>query len=407
MHDEREFDLLDPATIQDPYDLYRWLLAEAPVWKVPDSTLYLVSSWKRVTEAVARTEDFSSNLDLLLYTGDDGRPAMFDMTHLGANIRTLATADPPVHTAHRKVVFPKLVERQMTALEPTAREIAGRLLDRVLPAQCVEWTSAVAEPLPVVVLSDLMGFVDPDLDQLLGWALDGAGLLAGTGTLEQMALLSERAAESAAYLAKELDAAAPDPAAGIVGAVRRGVDDGALTPEEAVSTLVILLGAGGESTGALIGNAVRLLAEHHHLQDVLRADRSRIPVFVEEVLRFESPFRGHYRMARRDSDLGGATITSGSLVYLVWAAANRDPAEFENPDELRMDRPTPRGHIGFGRGIHFCVGAPLARMEARIAIDLLLDRTRRFTLDPDRPPTYVPSIFVRRHEHLDLLVEPV
>ena len=400
-------DLLDPAVIQDPYDLYRWLLAESPVWNTPDTKLSLVSSWEHVTEAVARPDDFSSNLELLLYTGDDGRPAMFDMSHLGSNIRTLATADPPVHTAHRKVVFPNLVERQMTELEPTAREIARRLLGRVLPAQHVEWTSAVAEPLPVAVLSELMGFVDPDLDDLLGWALDGAGLLAGTCTLEQMAFLSERAGESAAYLAQELGAASPDPAAGIVGAVRRGVDDGKLTPEEAVSTLVILLGAGGESTGALVGNSVRVLAEHQDIQSALRADPSKIPVFVEEVLRFESPFRGHYRMARRDAELGGVTIPAGSLVYLLWAAANRDPAEFDDPDTFRLDRPTPRGHLGFGRGIHFCVGAPLARMEARIAVEMLLDRTHTFTLDADRPPAYVPGIFVRRHEHLDLVVEHV
>jgi cytochrome P450 len=398
------YDLLDPTTIQDPYPLYRWLLAEAPVWNVPDTSLYLVSSWELVTQALTRPDDLSSNLDLLLYTGADGRPAMFDMSHLGSNIRTLATADPPIHTAHRKVVFPTLVERQMTALEPTARTIAGDLFDRVLPSDHIEWTSAVAEPLPVAVLAELMGFRQYDRDQLVGWALDGAGLLAGTCTPDEMAHLTERAGEAGAYLAGELEEAPADPAAGIVGAVKRGVVDGKLTPAEAVSTLVILLGAGGESTGALIGNSVRMLAERPDAQQALRDDPALVPPFIEEVLRVESPFRGHYRMARRDTVLGDATIPAGSLVYLVWAAANRDPAEFDDPDEFRLDRPHSRGHLGFGRGIHFCVGAPLARMEARIAIETLLARTSNVSLDPDRPPAYVPSIFVRRHAHLDLLL---
>ena len=397
--------LLDPVTIQDPYPFYRWLVTNAPVWNVPDTTMYLVSSWELVTESVGRTSELSSNLEQLLFTGADGRPAMFDMGLLGSNIRTLATADPPDHSAHRKVVFPTLVERQMTELEPSARALAAALLDRALPEGHVEWTSAVANRLPMSVLSELMGFTDPDLDQLTGWALDGAGLLAGTCTPDDMAYLTQRAGEAGAYLAEELDRAPADPTAGIVGAVKRGLQEQRLTPEEAVSTLIILLGAGGESTSALLGNSVRILAERPDLQQALRNDPKRIQPFLEEVLRLESPFRGHYRIARDDTHLGDATIPGGSLVMLMWAAANRDPAEFPDPDDVRLDRPMPRGHLGFGRGIHFCVGAPLARMEARNVIEELLSRTRHFELDPDQPPAYVSSMFVRRHSHLDLLTD--
>ena len=403
--------LLDPSVIQDPSELYRRLLVEAPVWRIPDTTMYVISPWDLVVEAVGRTEDLSSNLEVLLYTGDDGRPALFDMVALGANISTLATADPPEHTVHRKVVFPTLVERRMTGLEPTARELATEMLGRALPAGVggpiqIEWVSALASRLPLAVLSLLMGFSGPDLDALVEWSLDGAAMLAGTCTLTDMAMLAERAAKAGAYLAEELAAAPGDPEVGIIGAVKKGMDDGVLAPDEAVSTLIILLGAGGESTGALVGNAVRLLAEHPDLQDRLRADPSLIPAFVEEALRLESPFRGHYRMARRTTEIGGETIPAGSPVLLLWGAANRDPAQFDDPDELRLDRAHPRGHLAFGRGLHFCVGAPLARMEARVAIELLLTRSSRFVLDPARPPAYVNSMFVRRHEHLDLLVDP-
>ena len=397
--------LLDSATIEDPYPFYRWLVTHVPVWNVPETTMYLVSTWELVTEAVGRTAELSSNLEKLLYTGEDSRPEIFDMSLLGSNIRTLATADPPGHSVHRKIVFPTLVERQMTELEPVAHRIAATLFDRALGSGHVEWTSAVADRLPITVLMELMGFAEPDLDRLVGWALDGAQLLAGTCTPDDMAYLTQRAGEAAAYLAAELERAPADPSVGIVGAVKRGVADQVLTPEEGVSTLVILLGAGGESTSALTGNSVRILAERPDLQRTLRDDPTRIQAFLEEVLRLESPFRGHYRIARLDTRLGDVTIPEGSLLLLLWAAANRDPGEFVDPDDLRLDRPTPRGHLGFGRGIHFCVGAPLARMEARVVVEALLSRTRNFRLDPARPPAYVPSIFVRRHSHLDLLTD--
>lgn len=402
-------DLLDPAVIQDPTELYRRLLTEAPVWQVPGTSMYVIASWDLVVEAVGRTEELSSNLEQLLYTGADGRPALYDMAPLGANIQTLATADPPQHTIHRKVVFPALVERRMTGLEPTTRDLGTEMLDDALEVddgRSIEWVGSVASRLPLAVLAQLMGFAGPDLDSLVAWSLDGAAILAGTCTADDMVVLTERSATAGMYLAEELMAAPPDPEAGIIGGVRRGLDDGVLTFEEAVSTLLILLAAGGESTGALIGNAVRLLAEHPDVQSRLRAESSLVPTFVEEALRLDSPFRGHYRIARRPTEIGGVTIPAGSPVLLLWAAANRDPTQFDDPEELRLDREHPRGHVGFGRGLHFCIGAPLARMEARVVLELLLSRTRAFTLDPATPPAYVNSMFVRRHEHLDLLVEP-
>lgn len=401
--------ILDPAVIQDPSELYRRLLAEAPVWRIPDTTMYVISPWDLVVEAVGRTEELSSNLEQLLYTGDDGRAALWDMAPLGANIQTLATADPPQHTIHRKLVFPALVERRMTGLEPTTRDLGTEMLDAALAAggdTSIEWVGTVASRLPLAVLAQLMGFSGPDLDSMVAWSLDGAAILAGTCTADDMTALTERSAAAGMYLAEELMSAPPDPEVGIIGGVRQGLDDGILSFEEAVGTLIILLAAGGESTGALIGNAVRLLAEHPDVQARLRAEPDLVPTFVEEALRLESPFRGHYRMARRPVEIGGVTIPEGAPVLLLWAAANRDPAHFDDPEVLRLDREHPRGHVGFGRGLHFCVGAPLARMEARVALELLLDRTKAFRLDLGAPPAYVDSMFVRRHQHLHLLVEP-
>src|SRR4051812_38213812 len=171
--------LLDPDTIQDPVPFHAWLRAHEPVYRVPDTPLHLVATWELVTEALGRVDEFSSNLEALLYLGDDGRPAMFDMTALGANIQTLATADPPTHTLHRRAVFPSLVERKMREVEDLAHEVATDLAARVATTGRVDATGAFADPLPMSVLREVLG-LRPDsitLDDLLAWAFDGAALL--------------------------------------------------------------------------------------------------------------------------------------------------------------------------------------------------------------------------------------
>jgi len=184
----------------------------------------------------------------------------------------------------------------------------------------------------------------------------------------------------------------------LLGALERGT----LARGEAIGIGVVLVGAAGESTASLAGSAVRLLAERPDLQEVLRRDPARVPAFVEEAVRLESPFRGHYRAVLRPARLGGVALETGDRLLLLWASANRDEARFARPDELDLARPHPRDHLGFGRGIHFCVGASLARLEARVILEELLARTREIALDPVLPPRHVPSLFVRRLAQLHL-----
>ena len=162
------------------------------------------------------------------------------------------------------------------------------------------------------------------------------------------------------------------------------------------------LSAGGESTTSLLGSAVRILAEQPELQERLRKRPALIPAFVEEALRLESPFRYLMRSVASDTSLAGEDIPAGATVLLFWGAANRDPTEHDNPDDVDLDRRVLRHHVAFGRGIHHCVGAPLARVEARTVLTVLLERTASFSLDESRPPQWVNSLMVRRHERLPL-----
>ena len=401
MSDAPPGSLLDALTIADPYPFLAWTREHEPVVRVDDTPLHLVTTWDLVVDAVGRIDDFSSNLNALVYTDDAGRPALFDMTPLGTNIQTFATADPPAHALHRQTVFPALLERKMATLEEFATTTARRLIVDGARDGRLDVTGALANRLPMMVLCEVMGFPPTtDVDALIGYAFDGTELLAGTNTLADMMRLSERAAEAGALLADWLDQAAADSDAGVLDAVARGVADGALTREEGVSTLVILLGAGGESTAGLIGNCVRRLAEDDSVEAALRMDRSLVERFVEEVLRLETPFKGHFRTVRRSTVLGGVELAPGDTLLLMWSSANRDPTHFEDADALRLDREHPRDHLGFGRGIHHCVGAPLARREARVAVDELLDKSTNLALDPGSPPRYVNSCFVRRHDTL-------
>jgi cytochrome P450 family 144 len=399
-----DIDILDPELLADPYPFYERLLREAPVWQAPGLDLFLVSSWDLVAEATGRVEELSSHLTTLVVTDPDGRPSLFDTSEFGPGSTTLATADPPEHTVHRKAVFPELVAREMARMEPVIRAAVGQRLNAARHQRSIEWTSAVANPIPMIVVARLFGFPPEDHALLLEWAFNGTDLLAGTNTLEEMARLVASADAASAYIADRLDGALAAPRQDLIGAVTSAVSSGVLSRADGIGTLVILLGAGGESTASLIGNAVRILAEEPNLQAKLRADPPLIPAFVEEAIRLQTPFRGHFRQARRETELGGITIPTGATVFLLWAAANRDADEFDRPDQVLLDRRLAH-HMGFGRGIHFCVGAPLARLEAKVTLEMLLAHTASFQLDPARPPAYVSSVFVRRHQHLDLLVD--
>jgi cytochrome P450 len=195
-------------------------------------------------------------------------------------------------------------------------------------------------------------------------------------------------------------AAVKEPGEDLLGAVARSIVDGILTESEGAGILTILLSAGGESTTSLLGNAVRMLAEDPELQNHLRRNLDQVPLFVEEALRLESPFRYMMRTVPADTSLGGVEIPTGATVLLLWASGNRDEQEFERPTEVDLARRVPRRHVAFGRGIHHCVGAPLARIEARNVLSVLLDRTSTISLDPEHPPRWVDSLLVRRHQEL-------
>lgn len=395
--------LLDPAVVEEPYAFFRRLVAEAPVWKVPGSSVVVVSSFGAVTEAANRVGDFSSTLRGVLYRNDAGEPEVFPFDP-GPGLDALATADPPMHTRHRSSVFPELVARRMAGLRGDIEALAHDHVDRALADDRVEVMGTIANAIPIRVVSRLIGWQDEDPDRLLAAAFDSTAVVGATGSSADVVDRMTRTAEIMGWISANLDDAAEHGADGILGAIAGAIDRGELEYLEGVVIMHTLLSAGGESTTSLIGNAIHVLATQDDLQQRMRDEPALITPFLEEILRMESPFRYHLRHVYADTDLRGVTIPAGSTVLLLWAAANRDPAEYEQPDSVVLDRPSPRHHLGFGRGIHLCVGAPLARLEADVVLRRLLERTDHFTLDPEHRPVRENSLMVRRFTSLPLAV---
>ena len=396
-------DLLSPSTLDDPYACYAQLRVAGPVHQVAGTNFYLATTWGAVQEAVSRPEDFSSNLTATLVNkgAQAGifEPSTFDMGAVDSAGHVLATGDDPRHAHERKLVLPALVAKRIRALEPAIADIARQLWNDAAADGHIEWMSAIGDRLPMTLVARLIGLPDADVPQLVQLGYGSTELLSGVFDLEHISTAVETSAQLAVYLYAKFAEAQANPGDNLLGDLARAVDDGAIDGNVAVMMLVQLVGAGGESTAGLMGNAARLLATLPDVQEQVRNDPQLVPALLEETLRLESPFRNHHRHIRNDTTLAGVPLPKDGHLLLLWGSANRDPAAFDDPDLLQLGRPNLRNHLAFGKGLHFCVGAALARTEARIGITTLLEATDWFEL---ADAEWVPSLMVRRHRRLEL-----
>jgi cytochrome P450 len=219
----------------------------------------------------------------------------------------------------------------------------------------------------------------------------------------QMEAAGVAALELASYVTEQFQQAATNPQDNLLSDLATACATGELDELVALAIMITLFSAGGESTASLIGTAAWILTAHPNIQQQVRDQPELLGAFLEEVLRYDPPFRGHYRHVLNDTELGGVELPSGSRLLLLWGAANRDPSHFASPREFRLDRPAGKDHVAFGKGTHFCIGAALARLEAKIVLGQLLERTRAITaVGTGR---WLPSLLVRRLERLELACE--
>ncbi|MEH3130134.1 MAG: cytochrome P450 [Mycolicibacterium neoaurum] len=394
--------LLADDAIQSPHPLYSRMHSEGPVHRVGDSTFYAVSGWDAIQDAVSRPEDFSSNLTATMTYQDDGTVGTFTMDPIGGPTHVLATADDPSHNVHRKMIVPQLAARRIRALEPFIRDVTTQLWDREFRGSHVEWMGSMANRLPMIVVCRLIGAPEEDIDRLVDWGYAGTQMLEGFVSDDQLKEAGIAVMELSGYITKRFQDAAGSPEDTLLSDLAAACASGTLDELSAQIIMITLFSAGGESTASLIGSAAHILATMPDVQRQLRDRPELLGAFIEEVLRYEPPFRGHYRHVLRDTTLAGVPLEADSRLLLLWGAANRDPAKFEYPDQFRLDRDSARGHLAFGKGAHFCVGAALARLEARIVLESLLAHTAN--VEAAGVGRWLPSLLVRRLERLELAV---
>jgi len=404
--------LFDPAVVEDPHGYYAQLRALDPVHEVAGTGTFLVTRMALIHEVVAKPAVFSSVNGEFLHVGDRGAASLRSVGPIGVDAgvgAVLAAADPPVHTRQRNVVARRLSAGAMQAMEPQFRALVDAHLDAALPSGRVEWMGQLAEPLPMVMVARILGLPDDDAPRLKAQGYASVEAIGGFVSDERLGELREQMTDVGPVAEAYMVARSPErrDTTTLIGVCAQAVDDGELNDMEAFAILFLLIAAGGESTTSLTGTGVRILAERSDLQDRLRREPGLIPAFVEEACRIDPPFRGHYRRVLADTRLGGVDVPAGSTLVLAWTAANRDREAFTRPDEIDLERPNPRQHVGFGWGIHLCVGAPLARLEAKVAFEQLLARTASFRVDPDGLPLrHHQSLMIRRLVALPLILEP-
>ena len=317
---------------------------------------------------------------------------------------SMLSLDPPDHRRLRGLVSKAFTPRAVNALEPHIRSLMQELLDGVDNLSGFDLMDAVARPLPVIVIAEMLGVPPEDRPRFRGWSDRRARILEPTISAEERADAVLAAADLDAYFAPLVERRRADPQDDILSGLAQAEEEGdRLDGGEVIALMRLLLVVGNETTVNLIGNGMLALMQHPEQLQRLRDDPALIPSAVEELLRYDSPVQLDLRRIVQDCDVNGFPVKRGEDIVVLIGGANRDPEQFEDPDGLDVGREG-NSHISFGRGIHACIGAPLARLEARIAIEVLLERFSSIRLSGP-PPEFRSSIVLRGLETLPVAAE--
>ena len=418
-----DFDEIDffraTALYQDPYPYYEYVRAHGPVWREPHRNVVIVTGFEEVMSVYNNAEVFSSCNTVA------GPYTKFPVPLVGDDISAIIEAhrdslpfsdqlpsfDPPKHTEQRGLLMRLITPKRLKENEEFMWRLADRQIDEFIARGKCEFIRDYANPFTLLVIADLLGVPETEHDTFRQELQEDkrahkpdVGKRAGPVSHKPLEFLYER---FTAYIEECRRSPRADVMTGLATAT---FPDGSMPEVRDVALIAAnLFSAGGETTARLLGSAMQLIGERPELQELLRAEPERIPNFIEETLRFESPIQGEFRLSRVPTRIGTVDIPAGTTVMVHNGAANRDPRQFEAPNEFRLDRADGRLHLGFGFGIHTCVGAPLARAEARVSLVRLLARMTDIRISErehgpagDRRYEYSPTYMLRGLERLHL-----
>ncbi len=425
--DLANFGLFDPDVQQCPHAYYARMQKDAPVFAaaIPGGALHLITRHEDVLEVVRDTDTFSSRFDT---GGGVGGELAARMQELYAaeggfdRVGTMLTVDPPDHTRYRRLVSRAFTPKVINDLEPTVREITSDLIDDMIEKAssggAVEYVETFAVPLPVTVIARALNVPDDRLADFKRWS-DAS--IAGIGTnisIEERLEAEREVIEFQKYFAEQLELRRTDPQDDILtnllnaridrwdleaGEALEDLNDDPLTMAEMLSIIQQLLVAGNETTTKFLTEMMRNLCESPREWEALAADPvGRARGVVDESLRLATPTQGMFRVVTRDTEIAGTELKAGDRVVTMFAAANRDPSVFEEPDVFDPSREEAKDHLAFGKGIHYCLGAALSRLEGRVAAEELGRRLAEISLDEANTFEYQPSFMLRGLKRLDI-----
>ena len=392
-------DVLSPERIADPHSYFAALREHDPVHWNEKYRAWFIHRYPDVLDAL-RDPRFSSErigpaYDRLTDEQRAQRQPTYDIL-----MDWLVFRDPPDHTRLRRLVSRAFTPRAVEAWRDRITGVVNEMIDRLCDREHFDLIEDFAYPIPAVVIAEMMGVPATDRDRFKDWSDDVMVLVFGArGVGDRRARAQQGLIELAAYLGDLLAHYRLHPADNIISnLVEASEGDDSLEDPEIVANCVLFLFGGHETTTNLIGNGIRVLLNHPEQLQRLRDDPGMIKSAVEEILRFDGPSKMEVRTLADPVEMGGKTLPAGDMVHLVQHAANRDPGVFDHPDRFDIAR-DPNNHIGFGFGLHFCLGASVARLEGTIALEALVRRLPNLQLGPE-PEVWVPTMLSRGLEHL-------
>jgi cytochrome P450 len=387
-----------PDVLTSPFAFYQEHLATEPVYHDKATGLYLVLSHKLVSEATSRTDEFSNNFQAVLSGARSEDPEVKAILDEGwPQVDTLLTADPPVHTRFRKLVNLAFSAPRVNKLEAHIREIARDLIEKMLARQEIEFVRDFAMPLPIRMISEQLGLTHEAPETIKRWTDAFVDRLGGMVPKERELQCAREVVEFQHAIKAQMDLRRANPTDDLLSDLVHAQIDGErpLDDGELLSIVQQLLVAGNETTTATLAEGIILLARNPSELAKAQADPKIIPNMVEEMLRLASASSGIWRVMKADAELGGVTLPKGAMVMMRYAAANRDPERYEEPDRFLADRANARTHLAFGRGIHMCVGNMLSRKEMTVAFEELMPRISGITLTDEAAIAYPPNMMLR------------
>ena len=414
----------DESVVVDPYTYFDQLRDKSPIWREPHQGVYMVTGYDEACAIYNDTATFSSANSV---TGPfPGFPVPLvgdDVTDLIEQYRDelpmsdqLPTFDPPKHREHRALLMRLLTPKRLRENEEFMWRLADRQLDEFIKNGKCEFISEYAGPFTLLVIADLLGVPEEDHETFLDKLQRQPQERRMVGSTDEDSLEHHPLEFLYSRFSEYIEDRRKEPRNDVLTALATTTFPDGTLPEviDAVRVAANLFAAGQETTVRLLGAALQYLGDHPDVQDQLRQRRDLIPNFIEEVLRFESPVKGDFRVSRVPTTVGGIDIPAGATVMVLNGAGNRDPRHFDNPAEFQLTRSNSRENLAFGRGIHSCPGGPLARAETRVSIERLLDRMADIRINEEkhgpagaRRYRYAPTYILRGLQKLHLEFTPV